>query len=176
MEVGRIWKPQKGGTCSASRSYPAVPFPRIPEEEQAWTAASPGCSWYTQATSCRYRERKKAKEISGKRNRVGKSFLGSTRQAGWPQSKEGMEGSTPREAKFLLNPRRKLKQWMEPTPCGSLADAPQGLDLEMYLLAATYGRCPSTSLFPAQPRKKLATQANTLCPSIFFFFSNTFSK
>ena len=44
---------------------------------------------------------------------MGKSFLGSTRQAGWPQSKEGMEGSKPWEAKFLHNPRRKLKQWME---------------------------------------------------------------
>lgn len=51
---------------------------------------------------------------------MGRSFLGSTRQAEWPRHK-GEEGSTPQEAKFLLNLRRTLKQWMEPTPSGSLA-------------------------------------------------------
>lgn len=107
--------------------------------------------------------------------RVGRRSLGSAGQAGWQQSKEVGEGSTPQEATFLLNPRRKLKQWMKPAPSRSLADVPQGLHLEMYLLASTYRRCLSTSLFPALPRKKLATQATPLVLRIFFF-SNTFSK
>lgn len=59
--------------------------------------------------------------------RVGKSSLGSTGQAGWQRSKDVREGSTPEEAKFLLNLRRKLKQWMKPAPSRSLADVPQGL-------------------------------------------------
>lgn len=100
--------------------------------------------------------------------RVGRSSLGSAGQAGWQQSKEVKEGSTPQEAKFLLNPRWKLKQWMKPAPSRSLADVPQELHLEMYRLAATHRCCLLTSLFPALPRKKLATQAT---PLVLRFFS-----
>lgn len=76
------------------------------------------------------------KEAAGE-IRVGKGSLGSAEQAGWQQSKEVREGSTPEETKFLLNPKRKWKQWMKPAPSRFLADVPQGLHLEMYLLAAT---------------------------------------
>lgn len=64
---------------------------------------------------------------------------------------------------------------MEPTPSGSLADGPQGLRLEMYLLAAALDTAPQPHYFlPNHERNQQPRQHLLSFDS--FSFSNTFSK
>lgn len=70
LEVGRIWKPQKGGTWLC---FLKVPSSSTPKDAGGGTGLDSSKSWVLlihSATSCQSGERKKAKERSGRRNRV----------------------------------------------------------------------------------------------------------
>lgn len=121
MEVGRIWKPQEDGTRLCFLKLPSSSTPKDTRGETGLDSSKPWVLLIHSGNKLPVQgKNKRPKKEVAEEIRMGKSFLGSTRQGGWPQRK-GEEGSTPQEAKFLLNPGRKLKQWMEPTPSGSLA-------------------------------------------------------
>lgn len=165
MGVEGIWKPQKSGTWLCF-----LKLPRGSTTEGTGGGTGPKTSsksWVLlRHSGCLSRGRKRAKERSGRRSQVGKSFLGSTRKAGRPQSREGGAGSTPPEAKFQSREGIKAMDrantiWIPGrwSPRASSGKVP---------LSNCFRCCPSTSLFPAKPRKKPATQATPLVLRFFF--------